>query len=318
MSETVIGRFAPTPSGFLHLGNVFCTLLAWLFAKNQNGKIVLRIEDLDNSRCSIAKADALAKDLEWLGITWDEGAYTIPKHELYFQSNRFHIYKKYFDKLFSQNMIYPCFCSRSELHAANAPHLSDGRFIYPGTCRNISPSIREEKLKFRNPSYRLKVVDKDISFIDGHYGNSKFNLAEESGDFIVRRSDGVYAYQLAVVIDDALMNINQVVRGADLLSSTAMQLYLYELLELKAPTFIHIPLLVAPDGRRLAKRDGGMEIRILKEKLKQPEKIIGWLAFMAGQLDKYEPIKVQELLPVFQASKIPKENIIVPQELLNL
>lgn len=318
MSETVVGRFAPTPSGFLHLGNVFCTLLAWLYAKSQNGKIVLRIEDLDSSRCSIAKADALAKDLEWLGITWDEGAYVNEKHEDFFQSKRFDIYKDYFDALLEKDIIYPCFCSRSELHAANAPHLSDGRYIYPGTCRKLSNSEREIKMQSRKPSYRVKVVDKGISFVDGHYGEMTYNLSEESGDFIIRRSDGVYAYQMAVVIDDALMHVNQVVRGADLLSSTAMQLYLYELLGLKAPSFIHIPLLVAPDGRRLAKRDGGMEIRILKDKLKQPEFIIGWLAFMSGQIDKFEPIKVQELLPIFNPNKIPKENIIVPSELLNL
>jgi len=318
MTETVIGRFAPTPSGFLHLGNVFCTLLAWLFAKSQDGKIVLRIEDLDNSRCSISKADALAKDLEWLGITWDEGAYVSKNHDSFFQSNRFDIYKEYFDKLLSKNIIYPCFCSRTELHAVNAPHASDGSYIYPGTCRNLTYTEREARKQTRHPSYRLKVLDKSISFIDGHYGELQYNLVKESGDFIVRRSDGIYAYQLAVVIDDALMNVNQVVRGADLLSSTAMQLYLYDLLELKAPSFTHIPLLTAPDGRRLAKRDGGMEICVLKEKLRQPEKLIGWLAFMAGQLDKYEPIKAQELLPIFEANKIPKENIIVPKELLNL
>lgn len=318
MSETVIGRFAPTPSGFLHLGNVFCMLLAWLFSKSQGGKIVLRIEDLDSSRCSIAKADALAKDLEWLNITWDEGAYANNEHGSFFQSNRFDIYKEYFDKLLSQNMIYPCFCSRSELHSVNAPHASDGIYIYPGTCRDLACFERQAKMQTRNPSYRLKVTDKTISFVDNHYGKLQHNLAKECGDFIVRRSDGIYAYQLAVVIDDALMGVNQVVRGSDLLSSTAMQLYLYELLELKSPSFTHIPLLITPDGRRLAKRDGSMEISVLKEKLKQPEKLIGWLALMAGQIDKYEPIKVEELSPIFNANKIPKENIIVPKELLNL
>lgn len=318
MSETVVGRFAPTPSGFLHLGNVFCTLLAWLYAKSRDGKIVLRIEDLDSGRCSIAKSDALARDLEWLGITWDEGAYVSEKHADFFQSKRFDIYKFYFDMLSEKDIIYPCFCSRSELHAVNAPHLSDGRYIYPGTCRKLSVSEREIKMQSRKPSYRLNVVNKDISFMDGNYGEMTYNLSEESGDFIIRRSDGVYAYQLAVVIDDALMHVNQVVRGADLLSSTAMQLYLYELLGLPTPSFTHIPLLVAPDGRRLAKRDGAMEIRVLRDKLKQPEIIIGWLAFLAGQVDKFEPIKVKELLSIFNPNKIPKENIIVPSELLNL
>lgn len=318
MSRMVIGRFAPTPSGFLHLGNVFCTLLAWLYAKSQDGKIVLRIEDLDSSRCSVEKADALAKDLEWLGITWDEGAYASGEHASYFQSNRFNIYEGYFNTLIEKDMIYPCFCSRSELHAVNAPHLSDGRYIYPGSCRNLTDEERAERMQSRKPCYRIKVQNKEIVFDDGHYGVMKYNLVEEGGDFIVRRSDGIYAYQLAVVIDDALMHVNQVVRGADLLSSTAMQLYLYDCLGLRAPSFIHIPLIVAPDGRRLAKRDGGMELRVLKEKFKKPEKIIGWLALMAGQLEKYEPIKVCELLTIFNPEKIPKENIIVPVELLNL
>ena len=318
MAREVIGRFAPTPSGFLHLGNIFCSLLAWLFAKSQGGKIILRIEDLDPGRCSLAKADALARDLEWLGLTWDEGAYKGRAHEKYFQSQRFTIYKKYFDALLHEELIYPCFCSRGELHAASAPHLSDGRVIYPGTCRNLSQEEQAEKIKFRKPSYRLKVRDKEISFLDGHYGRLSYNLMHESGDFILRRSDGVYAYQLAVVVDDALMQVNQVVRGADLLSSTAMQLYLYELLGLEAPSFTHIPLLVAADGRRLAKRDGGMEISVLREKLQAPEKIIGWLAYLAGQIAKYEPLKVEELLPIFNTPTIPHENIIVPQELLNL
>ncbi|MDO4178084.1 MAG: tRNA glutamyl-Q(34) synthetase GluQRS [Phascolarctobacterium sp.] len=318
MSSAVIGRFAPTPSGFLHLGNVFCSLLAWLFAKSQGGKIVLRIEDLDPARCSVEKADRLAKDLAWLGLNWDEGAYVSKNHEDYFQSNRFSIYQKYFAQLEANENIYSCFCSRNELHAANAPHLSDGRFIYAGTCRNLSLAERQEKMQMRKPSYRLKVKDEDISFVDGIYGRMTYNLANESGDFIVRRSDGVYAYQLAVVIDDALMHVNQVVRGSDLLSSTAMQLYLYDLLELKVPSFTHIPLLVAPDGRRLAKRDEDMELDVLRKKLQAPEKIIGWLAFLAGQIHKYEPLKAEDLLHIFDPKKIPQANIIVPQELLNL
>ena len=313
--KTVCGRFAPTPSGRIHLGNIFCSLLAWLQAKSQQGKIVLRIEDLDSIRCPRTNADTLAADLEWLGLTWDEGAYASEKGEDYFQSRRFPIYAHYLQKLEEQQLIYPCFCSRGELHAANAPHLSDGRVIYAGTCRHLTAEARAAKSKLRSPAYRIKVNDTPISFQDGLYGKYSACLTEECGDFIIRRSDGVYAYQLAVVIDDALMGVNQVVRGCDLLSSTPMQLYLYKLLQLPAPAFMHIPLLVAQDGRRLAKRDRDLDLTELRHLYQSPEPIIGYLAYLAGQLPKPEPLKAEDLLPIFAPDKVPTHNIIVPPTL---
>lgn len=312
----IIGRFAPTPSGFLHLGNVFCSLLAWLYAKKSDGRIILRIEDLDPQRCSLAKADALARDLEWLGLTWDEGAYASENSAAYFQSRRSEIYARHFAKLQTQGLVYPCFCSRGELHAAEAPHTSDGRIIYAGTCRKLTESERAEKAKLRHPAWRVKVNDEPINFIDGHYGAQCYRLSAECGDFILRRSDGVYAYQLAVVVDDALMGVTQVVRGSDLLSSTPMQLYLYKLLGFTPPSFCHIPLLTDADGRRLAKRDGDLELAVLRQKYGAPEPIIGLLAYMAGQIAKPEPISVQELLPLFDAQKIPQKNIVVPRDLI--
>ena len=290
----VVGRFAPTPSGFLHLGNVFCSLLAWLYAKSSGGKIVLRIEDLDPQSCSLAKADALARELEWLGLTWDEGAYCSTDSDSFFQSRRSDIYAHCFDLLQQQGLVYPCFCSRNELHAAEAPHASDGRIIYAGT-------------------WRIKVDDELIAFTDMHYGRQQANIAHECGDFILRRSDGVYAYQLAVVIDDALMGVNQVVRGCDLLSSTPVQLYLYRLLNLTPPSFCHIPLLTDAAGRRLSKRDGDLEIAALRQHFGNPEPIIGLLAYLAGQLPKPEPITVAELLPLFRPEAVPQDNIVVPQ-----
>lgn len=313
----VKGRFAPTPSGFLHLGNVFCSLLAWLYAKKTGGSITLRIEDLDPQRCSRAKADALARELEWLGLTWDEGAYVSEDSEHYFQSQRSDIYAEYFARLEAQKLVYPCFCSRGELHAAEAPHASDGRIIYAGTCRTLSQAEREAKSKLRRPAWRVRVTDEPISFTDAHYGAQSANLSADCGDFILRRSDGVYAYQLAVVIDDALMGITQVVRGADLLSSTHMQLYLYRLLGLTPPEFCHIPLLVDADGRRLAKRDGDLELSLLRRRYGSPEPIIGLLAYLAGQLERPEPITAEALLPLFDAEKIPTHNIVVPRELLS-
>lgn len=310
-----IGRFAPTPSGFLHLGNVFCSLLAWLYAKSSGGRIILRVEDLDPQRCSRQKADQLARDLEWLGLEWDEGAYVSENSESYFQSKRSDIYAEYFVQLQEQEFVYPCFCSRSELHAAEAPHLSDGRIIYAGTCRHLTAEQREAKAQRRAPAYRLRVEDKPISFLDGHYGQQSYNLAEGSGDFIVRRSDGVFAYQLAVTIDDALMGITQVVRGCDLLSSTPMQLYIYRLLGFTPPAFCHIPLLVDASGRRLSKRDGDLEIAALRKLYGSPEPIIGLLAFFAGQIARPEPMRAKDLLPIFDAEKIPTKNIAVPEVL---
>lgn len=311
-----VGRFAPTPSGFIHLGNVFCSLLAWLYAKSAGGSIVLRIEDLDPQRCLRQNADALAHELEWLGLTWDAGAYIgsdSVKSERYFQSQRSDIYAEYFAQLETQGLVYPCFCSRSELHAAEAPHLSDGRVLYAGTCRDLTPAQREAKALVRRPAYRLQVTDVPISFTDAHYGPQSYRLTEESGDFIIRRSDGVYAYQLAVTIDDALMGITQVVRGSDLLSSTPLQLYIYHLLGFTPPSFAHIPLLTDASGRRLSKRDGDLEIATLRKHYDSPEPIIGLLAYLAGQLERPEPIAAADLLPIFDPNKIPTTNIVVPE-----
>lgn len=318
MDKTIKGRFAPTPSGFLHLGNIFCSLLAWLSAKSKGGSIVLRIEDLDSMRCPRNNADRLAADLEWLGLTWDEGAYCSTDTDSYFQSQRSAIYEHYFDLLAQQEHIYPCFCSRGELHAANAPHLSDGRVIYPGTCYRLSPTQRMSKAANRKPAYRVHVPDETIFFEDGHYGYQRFMLARENGDFIVRRSDGVYAYQLAVTIDDALMGVTEVVRGWDLLSSSPLQIYLHRLLGFQPPSYTHIPLLTAPDGRRLAKRDLDMDLDLIRKDYGSPEPIIGYLAYLAGQLDHYEPVKAEDLLAIFDLKKIPQHNIVVPAQLPKL
>lgn len=313
----VRGRFAPTPSGFLHLGNLFCCLLAWLCAKSRGGSILLRIEDLDARRCPKSNADALARDLEWLGLTWDEGAYCGTDSGAYFQSSRSDIYGDFFARLQKQGLAYPCFCSRNELHAASAPHLSDGRVIYPGTCRSLSAEQIAAKSRQRRPAYRLRTDGGLIEFTDGHYGRQAYDISRENGDFILRRSDGVFAYQLAVTADDALMGVTQVVRGWDLLSSTPLQLYLYRLLGLTPPReFFHIPLLTAPDGRRLAKRDGDTELGVLRRRYGSPEIIIGWLAYLAGQLPKPEPITPAALLPLFDPQKIPHDSIVVPQQLL--
>ena len=243
--SAVVGRFAPSPSGRLHLGNLACSLLAWLSARSRGGRIVLRIEDLDAERCPRKYADQLEEDLGWLGLFWDEGGSKGGPHEPYYQSECSGIYTESYKKLEAMGLVYPCFCSRSQLHAASAPHTSDGNVIYPGTCRGLTAEEIAEKRKKKAPAYRLMVPDENIAFTDGCMGEHTENLLRDCGDFYLRRADGVFAYQLAVVVDDARMGVTEVVRGADLLSSTARQLYLYRLLDLPAPKFAHCPLLLA-------------------------------------------------------------------------
>lgn len=313
MAENKIcGRFAPSPSGRMHLGNIFCALLAWLSARAQNGNMLLRIEDLDTSRCTEEKARVLMDDLLWLRLDWDYGAAPDKPADEYYQSRRSGIYKNFFDRLDAEGLIYPCFCSRAELHAASAPHASDGHFVYPGTCRRLTAAQRAAKMAGAHKcAWRICVPDETIVFSDLHYGVQSLNLAREWGDFIVRRSDGIYAYQLAVVTDDALMGVTEVIRGSDLLTSSAPQLYLYKQLGFTPPKFGHLPLLIAPDGRRLAKRDLDLDMGALRQRYKTPEAITGKLAFMAGLTETAEPIKAAELIPLFDWQKIPKQNIVV-------
>ena len=263
MSSTV-GRYAPSPSGRMHLGNLCCCLLAWLSAKSSGGKVVLRIEDLDAVRCPREFADLLEADLAWLGLAADEGGSKGGPRGPYYQSERSEIYQQFYNRLAEKGLVYPCFCSRSQLHAASAPHRADGQVVYPGTCRGLSPEEVTRRALKKAPAWRVQVPDRVIGFTDGHLGRYEENLARDCGDFYLRRADGVFAYQLAVVVDDARMGVTEVVRGADLLSSTPRQLYLSRLLGLAPPRFAHCPLLLAPDGRRLSKRDGDQSLENLR------------------------------------------------------
>lgn len=296
----MVGRFAPSPSGRMHMGNVFSALLAWLSVKSQNGEMVLRIEDLDPDRCRPEYAEILKDDLRWLGLTWDR--------EQTKQSLRRDAYEEVFEALRQKGMVYPCYCTRTELHAASAPHASDGRVLYAGTCRNMTEEEKAQKRKA--PAWRLTVPDKDMAFTDGLQGRYCENLAADCGDFIIRRADGVYAYQLAVVTDDADGGITQVVRGMDLLSSTPRQLYLYELLGKIPPAFYHVPLLVAPDGRRLSKRERDLDMGALRKTL-SAEALLGYLAYLAGILEQKEPISAAELATVFTWENVKKDPIVI-------
>ena len=306
----VVGRFAPSPSGRMHLGNAFSSLVAWLSAKSQGGRMVLRIEDLDD-RCRQEYADQIMRDYEWLGMTWDIGPI--------YQRDRTEVYEEALHSLTDRELTYPCFCSRAELHAASAPHASDGTPIYAGTCRTLSPAEVAERSRLRAPATRLRVpavddvADDVIEFVDRTYGAQCEALATECGDFLVRRSDGVFAYQLAVVVDDAAMGVTEVVRGCDLLSSTPRQIYLQNLLELPHPTYAHVPLLMAPDGRRLSKRDHDCGMDGLRERFGTPEALLGWLAGKTGIAPDCEPRSAEELAGIFSWENVRahRDNLVI-------
>ena len=307
------GRFAPSPSGRMHLGNVYAALLSWLSVKKKGGSWVLRIEDLDPQRCKLEYALQLEDDLRWLGLDWDEGGtenrgYCGP----YLQSQRSEIYEDFLERLRKTGLTYPCTCTRADIMATQAPHESDGRIVYKGTCRpaNIPASVPDGSSSGLSAATRLYVPDKAITFTDGHYGAQSVNLATHCGDFILRRKDGAWAYQLAVVVDDALMGITEVVRGRDLLLSASQQLYLYDILSLNAPDFIHFPLLCNEAGQRLSKRDKSLDMGELRQSF-TPEQIIGKIAHFAGQTDRIEPMNAQELLKLFEWDKVPVQDIVI-------
>ena len=308
----VVGRFAPSPSGRMHLGNLLCCLLAWLSARQAGGTVVLRIEDLDIRRCPPVHARQLLEDLRWLGLDWDAGPGVGGPDGPYYQSERTALYEAALHTLSARGLVYPCFCTRAELHAASAPHREDGQAIYPGTCRHLTPAQIAERSRNRSPALRLRVPGGVRHFTDGHMGEYGEDLARDCGDFLLRRSDGLFAYQLAVVVDDGAMGVTQVVRGADLLSSTPRQLYLYRLLGLEPPAFYHFPLLLAPDGRRLSKRDGDIGLDSLARRL-SPEQILGKLACLAGFHPTGAPAPARALLAEFQWDKVPREDIRIPE-----
>ena len=293
-----VGRFAPTPSGRMHLGNVFAALMAWLSVKSRGGSLVLRMEDLDTQRTSDEYARVLREDLRWLGLDWDL--------ETPAQSTRSEVYQQYFDRLADLGLLYPCYCTRSQLHNVNAPHLSDGTYVYPGTCRNLT---QEQKAAFdRKPAWRVCVPDKIWTVEDKVQGTYKENLATDCGDFVVRRADGVYVYQLAVTVDDGEAGVTEVVRGMDLLSSAPRQMYLQELFGFAHPEYGHVPMLMAPDGRRLSKRDKDMDLEYLQEHT-TPEKLLGLLAYSSGILEKLQPVSARELAGEFTWEKLQKDDI---------
>lgn len=311
----VRGRFAPSPSGRMHLGNLFCALLSWLSVKSRGGEWILRIEDLDTARCRPDYARQVEEDLRWLGLAWDEGGSAGGPDAPYFQSERTALYEAALARLRGMGLVYPCFCTRAQHHAASAPHREDGLTVYPGTCRGLTPEdIARREAAGRKGALRLRVPEETVTFTDGHLGEVTEYLPTDCGDFLLRRSDGLFAYQLAVVVDDAAMGVTEVVRGADLLSSTPRQLLLYELLGWEAPEFYHFPLLLSPDGRRLSKRDGDLGLGALRERY-TPEEIIGKLAYLAGQNPGGGPRTPEALAEDFHWDAVPRRDIPLPEGL---
>ena len=294
MENMAVGRFAPSPTGRMHLGNVFSALLSWLSVKSKGGQWLLRIEDIDPVRSRQEYVQLLMDDLCWLGLEWDG--------EPVYQSQRSDIYTHYYNILCERGLTYPCYCTRADLLATQAPHESDGRVVYAGTCRHRPPQPGQAA------ATRLIVPDKKVTFTDGHYGEQHVNLAQQVGDFIIRRKDGAWAYQLAVVIDDALMGITEVVRGRDLLLSTPQQLYVAQLLGFPEPRFFHLPLLLGDSGERLSKRDRSLDMEALRQQHTAPE-IIGLLACVAGLQPEPQPVRPADLLDSFTWDAVPCSDI---------
>lgn len=296
--SSVCGRFAPSPTGRMHLGNVFSALLSWLSARAQGGTWLLRIEDIDPQRSRLEYADMLMDDLQWLGLEWDG--------EPCWQSQRGDIYARYLQQLTDAGLIYPCYCTRADILATQAPHESDGRVVYKGTCRNLPPGSRKGPA-----ALRMKVPEEGrgiVTFTDGHYGTHTVDLTTQCGDFIVRRKDGAWAYQLAVVVDDALMGINEVVRGRDLLLSSPQQIYLAQQLGFTPPRFTHLPLLCNTAGQRLSKRDKSLDMGCLRQRF-TPNQIIGLLAHAAGLQPTADAVSAQSLVKTFSWNKVGTADI---------
>lgn len=281
------GRFAPSPSGRFHIGNIFASLIATLVAD----EMVLRIEDLDPDRSKQEHIDAIMRDLEWFGFEWTSAVVYQSAED---QQER---YRHACEELEAQGLVYPCFCTRADLHSARAPHVGE-EFIYQNTCKGISAEVRSERMSTERYALRLDVAaaPNPLCFADTFQGESCFDLVREAGDFIIKRSDGVFAYQLAVVVDDAASGIDSVVRGVDLLTSTPKQIYLQRLLGLSTPVYGHVPIFVDESGRKLSKRNKDASLSYLIDDLGlSAEAILGYLAYCSGIIPEWEAMSIAEL-----------------------
>lgn len=306
------GRFAPTPSGHMHIGNALSALLAWLQIRSQEGLFVLRIEDIDKPRSRPEFVRQIIDDLRWLGLDWDEGPDVGGPYGPYEQGARGELYEAALSRLADSGRLYPCYCSRAELMAiASAPHgLASEGPAYPGTCRSLTAEARTAKAAGKTPSLRFAMPDRPIAFDDLVHG-PQLALPGAGGDFVVQRADGIVGYQLAVVVDDDAMRITDVLRGADLLDSTPRQIALYEALGKTPPQFAHVPLLHAPDGQRLSKRHSALALAEIRASGIHAEQAIGWIAYFARLIDRPEPVQAADLVAGFDLAKVPHEPITI-------
>lgn len=308
------GRFAPTPSGNMHIGNSFCYFLAWLSIKQRGGRIVLRMEDTDVPRMRKSAMLQTLSDLEWLGLTWDEGPEPGQTNGDYYQSCRTEIYDRVFAGLRDRGAVYPCFCSRKDIRLAAAPHVEDRAPVYPGTCWRMRPEQSAELMKIKKPTWRLHLEPETISLHDRLFGNFSWNIQTECGDVPIKRADGVYCYQFTTALDDALMGISEVVRSNDLLTSTPWQIYIQRLIGSQEPSYIHIPMLLDESGKRMAKRDSSLSICEIRKHY-APEEVLGRLAYLANLWPDWNSCTVNQLLPIFSWDRLPKANIMVSKEI---
>lgn len=311
-NKPIRGRFAPSPSGRLHVGNMLSSLLAWLDVKSLGGEMLFRLEDLDPDRSSYEKALYMADDLQWLGLDWDSG-WNGQKNDLYAQSCRTELYQSVFHDFEEKGLVYPCFCSRAQRLAASAPHPGEMQDVGCG-CTRLSLDERKALLSEKKHSYRIRVDTRNIHFTDDHYGPQSFTMRAGQDDFIVRRADGVFAYQLAVSYDDAVMGVTRVVRANDLLDSSPKQIWLIEQMGYEPPTYCHAPLLEVDGGRKMSKRNGDLCMLELR-KNHTPQQLCGKLAYLAGLIPSPEPLSPKDLIHEFSWDKVPTDNILLPNDL---
>lgn len=312
----VRGRFAPSPTGALHVGNARTALVAWLHARAAGGAFVMRVEDLDFGRVRPGYMEAQLDDLRWLGLDWDEGPDVGGPFAPYVQSQRQERYEAALRTLAERGLLFACHCSRRDVAAAaSAPHAGDEGPRYTGTCREhaVDPSVASLTEYGRSLfALRMRADAREVRFHDGVMGPCTFDPAE-GGDFVVRRKDGVAGYQVAVVVDDAAMDVTHVVRGADLLSSTSRQILIYEALDLPIPRFLHVPLMLGPDGERLAKRHGAVSLAELREEGASPGAVVGWLAATCGLAEGGEALRPADLVARFDPARLPRAPTVVPE-----
>lgn len=302
------GRFAPSPTGPLHLGNARTALLSWLAARATGSSYIMRVEDLDGPRVRPGVEGRILEELRWLGLDWDEGPDVGGPCGPYRQSERMARFAEALRRLEAAGAVYPCFCSRAEIAAAaQAPHgPGDEGPRYPGTCRGLGPEEVRLRAARRPPAWRFRVPPGEVSFDDGVHGPQRRDVAAETGDFVVARADGLPAYQLAVVVDDAAMEVGQVVRGDDLLPSTGRQLLLYRALGRPPPRFAHVPLVNGEDGARLAKRHGALSLGELRERGADPRAVVGLLAALSGLAAPGDRLAPRDLVEGFSLARIPR------------